>query len=75
MKWKPGPKVRQAALLHGLESPALSSANSTSDAGYRRFTVEEADLTNSPMSLSFLKHGFAIDIQNLSQFVYAWFRH
>ena len=77
MKWKPGPKVRPggAAARLGIALGVVLGELCLQTPGYRRFNREEADLTNSPMSLSFSSTVFAIDIQNLSQFVYAWFRH
>jgi hypothetical protein len=36
-------------------------------------TVEEADFTNSPCSLSFGEHGLAVDAELFGEFVYAGF--
>ena len=74
MKWKPGPKVRPGGGL-GIALGVVLGELCLQTPGYRRFNRRRSGLDEFSHVLKLLKHGFAIDIQNLSQFVYAWFRH
>ena len=77
MKWKPGPKVRPGgAAARAWNRPWRCPWRTLLQTpGYRRFNRRRSGLDEFSHVLKLLKHGFAIDIQNLSQFVYAWFRH
>ena len=72
-----GRRCGRAALLHGLGIAlgVVLGELCLQTPGYRRFNRRRSGLDEFSHVLKLLKHGFAIDIQNLSQFVYAWFRH